>query len=467
MCSDPERRSILIPCPREFRRMLSAWTHRIATPGGRRFAWVLMALIFLGSLSLPASADPQENPQFELNNLLLLLSGALVFWMHAGFACLEAGLTQAKNTVNILAKNVAVVAVSGVAYFIVGFNLMYPGEFNWIGNGVLGFSGFGFGPESPADYGDYTLFTDFFFQAVFAATSATIISGAVAERIQYRSFLIVAMLFVTLIYPIAGSWKWGGGWLDAAGFYDFAGSTLVHSIGGWAALTGAIILGPRKGKYTRGGIKPIVGHSIPLATLGVFILFLGWFGFNGGSVLAMNSGAVSRVYVTTFLAGCAGGIGAMLTSWLVLKKPDITMMLNGILAGLVGITAGADVISPWNSIWVGTIAGCLVVIAVVQIDRFRVDDPVGAVSVHLVSGLWGTLAVGFFSMNPEHTVLRQLLGMVSIGFFVLAASSIIWLAMKASPIGLRVSAEEETNGLDAGEHGMEAYPEFKSTTGVL
>ena len=435
--------------------------------GTRRMGFALMTLIVIAVLPLPASAEDGAEAQFGLNNLLLLLSGALVFWMHAGFACLEAGLTQAKNTVNILAKNVAIVAVAGVTYFIIGFNLMYPGEFNLIESGILGFSGFGFGPEAPADYGDYTLFTDFFFQAVFAATAATIISGAVAERIKYSSFLIVAVLFVTFIYPIAGSWKWGGGWLDAAGFYDFAGSTIVHSIGGWAALTGAIILGPRRGKYTRKGIKPIVGHSIPLATLGVFILFLGWFGFNGGSVLVMDSGAVSMVYVTTFLAGCAGGIGAMLTSWIVLKKPDITMMLNGILAGLVGITAGADVISPWNSIWVGGIAGFLVVLAVVQIDRIRVDDPVGAVSVHLVCGLWGTLAVGIFSMNPEHTVLRQLLGIATVGVFVLATSSILWLGLKASPLGLRVDEEEETNGLDTAEHGMEAYPEFKSTTGVI
>jgi Amt family ammonium transporter len=436
---------------------------------GRKSHWkraMLGAAVVLTicAISPAVFAQPEgAQAQFGLNNLLLLVSGALVFWMHAGFACLEAGLTQAKNTVNILAKNVAIVAISGVTYFIIGFGLMYPGEFN----GVLGFAQAGFGAISPADYGDYTLFTDFFFQVVFAATAATIISGAVAERIKYSSFLVVAVLFVTFIYPIAGSWKWGGGWLDRLGFYDFAGSTIVHSIGGWAALTGAIILGPRLGKYTGGGIRPIVGHSIPLATLGVFILFLGWFGFNGGSVLVMDSGLVSLVYVTTFLAGCAAGVTAMLTAWIVLKKPDITMILNGMLAGLVGITAGADTISPWGSLVVGGIAGIIVVFAVLFFDRMRVDDPVGAISVHLCCGVWGTLAVGIFSMNPEHTVLKQLTGIVSIGVFVLITSTVAWLALKYSPLGLRVSREEETNGLDAAEHGLEAYPEFKSTTGAL
>ncbi|OPZ09404.1 MAG: Ammonia channel precursor [candidate division BRC1 bacterium ADurb.BinA292] len=419
-------------------------------------------LLMAGAAWAQEEAGPSAE-QFSLNNLLLLLSGALVFWMHAGFACVESGLTQAKNTVNILSKNVIIVCLGGVSYFIIGFGLMYPGEFNhWIG-----FGGSGFGPVSPEDYGDYTIFTDFFFQAVFAATAATIISGAVAERIKFASFIVVALLFVTFIYPIAGSWVWGGGWLTDLGFKDFAGSTVVHSIGGWAALTGAVILGPRRGKYTADGIRPIVGHSMPLATIGVFILFLGWFGFNGGSVLAMDSGAVSMVYVTTFLAGCAGGIGAMLASWIVLRKPDITMILNGILAGLVGITAGADTIAPWPSLAVGAIAGVIVVFSVVTLDRIKVDDPVGAISVHLVCGVWGTLAVGIFSFNPDHGFLTQLIGIVAIGVFVLVTSTLAWLALKHSPLGLRVSEEEEVNGLDTYEHGLEAYPEFKSTTGIL
>lgn len=422
-------------------------------------------MLMLCAPSVLAQDDVLTSPQFGLNNLLLLISGALVFWMHAGFATLEAGLTQSKNTVNILAKNVAIVAISGVTYYLIGFNLMYPGEFN----GFLGFAGMPFGTTVDPAYagGAYTVFTDFFFQAVFAATAATIISGAVAERIKYSSFLVVAVFFVTLVYPIAGSWTWGGGFLADLGFKDFAGSTLVHSVGGWAALTGAIILGPRKGKYTPEGIRPIVGHSMPLATLGVMILFLGWFGFNGGSVLAMDSGLVSMVYVTTFLAGCAGGLGAMVTSWVVLKKPDITMMLNGILAGLVGITAGADTIAPAWSIVVGMIAGVLVVFAVLFFDRIKVDDPVGAISVHLVCGIWGTLAVGLFSFAPEHKLWIQLVGVACYGAFVLVVSTALWMGLKVSPMGLRVSEEEESDGLDVAEHGLEAYPEFQSSTRVF
>jgi Amt family ammonium transporter len=413
------------------------------------------------------AAEPaMSTEQFGLNNFLLLVSGALVFWMHAGFACVESGLTQAKNTVNILSKNVIVVCLGGLSYYLIGFGLMYPGFSPDGGNEFLGFGSVGFGYTSPEDYGGYTLFTDFFFQAVFAATAATIISGAVAERIKFPAFILVAILFVTFIYPIAGSWKWGYGWLHDLGFYDFAGSTIVHSIGGWAALTGAIILGPRKGKYTKDGIKPIVGHSIPLATIGVFILFLGWFGFNGGSVLSMDSGLVSLVYVTTFLAGCAGGVGAMLASWIVLKKPDLTMILNGILAGLVGITAGADKIAPTWAIVVGAIAGAIVVFSVVTLDKIKIDDPVGAISVHLVCGIWGTLAVGFLDYDQSVPFMSQIIGIVSIGIFVLIASTVAWLTVKAT-IGLRVSEEEEFNGLDTAEHGLEAYPEFKSTSGSL
>ena len=402
-----------------------------------------------------------ESIQYGLNNLLLLVSGALVFWMHAGFACVEAGLTRAKNTVNILTKNVIVVCIGGLTYFVVGFGLMYPGEFN----GFIGFGQSGFGMDG-ATGGDYSLFTDFFFQAVFAATAATIISGAVAERIKFGAIIIAAIIFVTIVYPIAGSWKWGGGFLDQLGFYDFAGSTLVHSVGGWGALTGAIVLGPRMGKYTSEGIRPIVGHSMPLATIGVLILFLGWFGFNGGSVLVMDGDAVSRVYVTTFLAGCTGGLGAMFTSWLVLRKPDITMILNGVLAGLVGITAGADSISPWWSLVVGLIAGIIVVFSVIGLDRIKIDDPVGAISVHLTCGIWGTLSVGIFSSNPDHTLGRQLIGIGAVGAFAAISSAIIWFVGKAT-IGLCVPEEEESNGLDIGEHGLEAYPEFKVTTGGI
>jgi Amt family ammonium transporter len=432
----------------------------------RRFMKFSCALALLLVFAPSALAEGLSDEQFGLNNFLLLISGALVFWMHAGFAMLEAGLTRAKNVTNILAKNVAVVALAGVTYYLIGFKLMYPG-FAEGSAGILGFGDYKFGLgelEKAAEYGDYTVWSDFFFQVVFAATAATIISGAVAERIKYSSFIVAAVIFVTLIYPIAGSWKWGGGFLDARGFYDFAGSTVVHSVGGWAALTGAIILGPRKGKYTPDGIKPIVGHSMPLATIGVFCLFLGWFGFNGGSVLAMDSGLVSLVYVTTFLAACAGGIGAMFTSWFTLKKPDLTMMLNGMLAGLVGITAGADVISPNMSIVVGLVAGVIVVFSVIFFDRLKIDDPVGAISVHLVCGIWGTLAVGIFS--SEHGIGAQVLGIVVIGIFTLVSSAILWVVVKSS-MGLRVSEEEETNGLDVAEHGLEAWPEFRSTSSII
>ena len=297
---------------------------------------------------------------------------------------------------------------------------------------------------------------------MFAATAATIVSGAVAERIKLPSFLVFSTIYVAIIYPIAGSWKWGAGWLDQMGFYDFAGSTLVHSVGGWAALVGAIILGPRLGKYAKdGSIKPIRGHNLPLASIGVFLLWFGWYGFNGGSVLSADPGGVSLVFVTTTLAGAAGIIGAMVASWSISKKPDLSMILNGSLAGLVGITAGADVISPINSIIVGFIAGLIVVVAVIQLDKAKIDDPVGAISVHLVCGIWGTLAVGIFSSS--HSIVTQLIGVLAYGVFCLIASLGLFLAIK-SLMGLRVSEEEEIIGLDIGEHDMESYAGFQIFT---
>ncbi len=442
--------------------------HKHTVMGGGRVIragrMLALAALLCGWGATAAQAQDGETAQQALNNLLILVSGALVFWMHAGFAMLEAGLTRSKNTVNILAKNVSIVAISGLTYYLVGFQLMYPGEFNLMA-GTLGFDALPIGMISPGGYaeGAYTQFSDFFFQVVFAATAATIISGAMAERVKYGSFLFGAMVFVTLIYPVVGSWHWGGGFLKQMGFHDFAGSAIVHSVGGWAALTGAIVLGVRHGKFTAHGIQPIVGHSIPLATLGVFALFFGWFGFNGGSVLAMDSAAVSRVYVITFLGGCSGGVGALATAWVVLRKPDITMILNGLLAGLVSITAGADILSPLAGIMVGVIAGALVVFAVVALDKLRVDDPVGAIPVHLVCGVWGTLAVGLFT---ERSLLTQIYGVLIIGAFVAATSYGIWMAMKCSPLGLRVDGEEEVNGLDVTEHGIEAYPEFKATSTI-
>ena len=401
---------------------------------------------------------------FTANNTWMLVSTFLVFIMHLGFASLETGLTQSKNTVNILFKNVSIIAIGILTYALCGFNLMYPGDFN----GYFGFAGFGISsPDGAAgliDYagGAYTYYTDFIFQAMFAATAATIVSGAVAERIKLPSFLVFSTIYVAIIYPIAGSWKWGGGWLHQMGFYDFAGSTLVHSVGGWAALVGAIILGPRLGKYAKdGSIKPIRGHNLPLASIGVFLLWFGWYGFNGGSVLSADPGGVSLVFVTTTLAGAAGIIGAMVASWSISKKPDLSMILNGSLAGLVGITAGADVISPINSIIVGFIAGLIVVVAVIQLDKAKIDDPVGAISVHLVCGIWGTLAVGIFSSS--HSIVTQLIGVLAYGVFCLIASLGLFLAIK-SLMGLRVSEEEEIIGLDIGEHDMESYAGFQIFT---
>ena len=426
---------------------------------------LLGILFFMQGSTLLANGEPTAaDAMFTVNNTWMLVSTFLVFIMHLGFASLEAGLTQSKNTVNILFKNVSIVAIGILTYAVCGFNLMYPGEFN----GYFGFAGFGItnpiGSAGLIGYADgaYTYFTDFIFQAMFAATAATIVSGAVAERIKLSSFLIFSTVYVAIIYPVAGSWKWGAGWLDQLGFYDFAGSTLVHSVGGWAALVGAILVGSRIGKYGQNGrIKPILGHNMPLATIGVFLLWFGWYGFNGGSVLSADPGAVSLVFVTTTLAAAAGVIGAMITSWYVSKKPDLSMILNGSLAGLVGITAGADVISPMNSVLVGFIAGIIVVLSVIQLDKLKIDDPVGAISVHLICGIWGTLAVGVFS--AEHSLSVQALGVVAYGLFCLIGSILIFTVLKYS-IGLRVSEDEEIIGLDIGEHDMESYAGFQIFT---
>jgi len=426
----------------------------------------LMALA--GALVAPgvALADDGITPgTFVANNVWMMLSAALVFIMHLGFAMVETGLTRSKNTVNILFKNVFIVCAGILTYYVVGFNLMYPGDFN----GYFGFAGFFLEGMSTADVttgyadGGYTYWTDFLFQAMFAATAATIVSGAVAERVKLGPFMVFSTVFVALVYTIAGSWKWGGGWLDAAGFYDFAGSTLVHSVGGWGALVGILFLGPRLGKYGKDGrMTPIPGSSMPSATIGVFLLWLGWFGFNGGSVLSADPALTSFTLVTTCLAAAAGGMGAILTYSFVSSKPDLSMMLNGILAGLVGITAGADSIPAGWSIVVGLIAGGLVVASVITLDKLKLDDPVGAVSVHLTCGIWGTLAVGIFSSNPDHTIGAQLLGIASYAVFTAACAAIIFGVLKVT-VGIRVSEEEELEGLDLGEHGMHAYDIAGST----
>jgi Amt family ammonium transporter len=411
-----------------------------------------------------AAAEEAVSPAiFTVNNLWMMIAAGLVFIMHLGFAELESGLTRSKNTVNILFKNTFILCAGILTYALVGFGLMYPGEFN----GWLGFAGFGLFP-SAADMtpayagGGYTYWTDFLFQAMFAATAATIVSGAVAERVKLGAFMVFSVVFVAFVYTILGSWKWGGGWLDALGFYDFAGSTLVHSVGGWGALAGALMVGPRLGKYVKGKSHGIPGSNLPLATLGVFLLWLGWFGFNGGSVLNADPALVSLTLVTTCLAAAAGGVAASFTSQAVIGKPDLTMALNGILAGLVGITAGADIMAMWSAIAIGLVAGVLVVFAVLAFDRLQIDDPVGAISVHLVCGVWGTLAVGIFS--AEHSIGIQLLGIAAYGVAAFLPALGLFYVLKLT-MGIRVSEEEELEGLDLSEHGMHAY-DFPLGSGI-
>ncbi|MGM0574579.1 MAG: ammonium transporter [Myxococcota bacterium] len=406
-----------------------------------------------------------------VNNLWIMLAGCMVFVMHLGFATLESGLTRSKNTVNILFKNTMVVCLGLLTYALCGFNIMYPGEFD----GFLSFGAVsGFITVDPGDaaavqanltpaYNEgYTWYTDFFFQAMFAATAATIVSGAVAGRIKLSSFLVFSALLLAISYPITGAWKWGGGFLDELGFYDFAGSTIVHSVGGWAALVMAWLLGPRLGKYQNGHANPIPGHNMPLAAMGVFLLWFGWFGFNGGSVLTADPAAVSLVLVTTSMAAAAGGFTAGLTTWIHGRHPDLTMALNGVLAGLVGITAGADQMAVWEAVVIGAVAGVLVYVSVLFVDhRLRIDDPVGAVSVHLVCGIWGTLAVGIFGqLAGGEQLLHQLAGIAAIGGFTAVFALVVGFAIKAT-MGLRVPEKEEMQGLDIGEHAMESYAGFQ------
>jgi Amt family ammonium transporter len=400
-----------------------------------------------------------------VNNVWMMVCTGLVFFMHLGFSFLEIGLTRQKNTINILFKNIFIICMGLLVYYIGGFNLMYPG-FEDGSMGVLKFAGFGI--DSPAngmtaDYADggYTWWTDFLFQGMFAATAATIVSGAVAERIKLSSFMLFSLIYVGLVYPIVGSWKWGGGFLDNLGFYDFAGSTLVHSVGGWAALVAVWLLGARVGKFKNGKSIPILGHNIPFATAGVLILWLGWFGFNGGSVLSADPELTSLTLVTTCLAAAAGGIGAAITSLFKDKTFDLTMFLNGILGGLVAITAGADLMTPNESVLIGIIGGIVVVFTVSLLDKLKLDDPVGAIAVHLGCGIWGTLAVGIFGdMAGVSQFLTQLTGVGIIGAFCLISAFLILFTIKKT-IGLRVSKREEVEGLDNAEHGMSAYPDFR------
>ncbi|HEY1169875.1 MAG TPA: ammonium transporter [Verrucomicrobiae bacterium] len=424
-----------------------------------------------------------------IDTLWVLLAGALVFFMNTGFACVESGMCQQKNTVNILAKNFVVFACASLSFYAIGWGLMFGDGNPFMGTkGLFFLSGADNSPATLTDYkGDYSsigwsgvpLLAKFFFQLVFAGTAATIVSGVVAERIKFNSFVVFSFVLVAFMYPITGHWIWGGGFLGApgegkTGFYDFAGSTVVHSVGGWAALAGAIVLGPRRGKFTEDGkVHPFPGHSLALSTLGVFILWLGWFGFNPGSVMGMGDGsAVAHVFVTTNSAAVAGIITSMLTAWILLGKPDLTMVLNGCLAGLVAITAPCAFVTVPAAILIGAVAGVLVVVSVLFFDKIKIDDPVGALSVHLVNGIWGTLALGLLADNATSKAVAafdvtggmtqlgvQLKGVVAVGAFTFIVSFIVWYLIKAV-MGVRVSPEEEQEGLDIGEHGNEAYPNF-------
>ncbi len=413
---------------------------------------------------------------FTTSMLWTVIAAGLVFIMHLGFATLESGLTQSKNTVNILFKNVFIVTAGILTYALWGFASHYPGD-AWLINGFLamgspigdlnaeGGDTFGYGGLALAMTG----YGDFIFQAMFAATAATIVSGAVAERVKLLPFLIFATLLVGIAYPWVGSWHWGGGWMGSLnggnGFKDFAGSAVVHAFGGFAALACVLLLGPRKGKYVNGKVKPIPGHSMPLATVGVFLLFFGWFGFNGGSVLSASPGPLGLVFTTTTLAGCAGAISAILVSWTMFKKPDLSMALNGILAGLVGITANADIVSGMGSIIIGLIAGVIVVFSIVLFDKLKIDDPVGAISVHGVCGVWGILAAALFEVVPagaekQFSIGGQLIGVLAVAAAAFVFSLVVFGAIKAT-MGIRVSPAEEDEGLDIGEHGMEAYAGYQ------
>ena len=399
----------------------------------------------------------QAEMKYVLDTIWLLISGALVMWMAAGFAMLEAGMVRTKNVTAILTKNIALYSVACIAFYLIGYNLMY-GE----GNAVLG-SGFALSGTS-AD--GHSLLSDFFFQVVFVATAASIVSGTVAERVRFWPFMIFTLVLTAIIYPIQGHWTWGGtslgGLID--GFSDFAGSTIVHSVGGWAGLAGALLLGARKGKYdSQGNIHPMPASSLPLSTLGTFVLWLGWFGFNGGSQLALGSkgdaDAISAVIANTNIAACAGAVVAMILTQILFKKVDLTMVLNGALAGLVSITAGPDYPSMGLAMLIGGIGGALVVFAVPFFDKLKFDDPVGALSVHLVAGIWGTLAVGLF--KEDGSLGAQIMGIVVIGLFTFIFSAIVWFILKVT-MGIRVSEEQENIGSDEEEFGMHSYPEFVS-----
>ncbi|MBT8153828.1 ammonium transporter [Epibacterium ulvae] len=429
------------------------------------------ALVALPGLALADDPVPGVNPStdtvFILNSLLFLMAGFLVFWMAAGFSMLEAGLVRAKNVTMQLTKNMALFSLAAIFYWLIGYNLMYPLG-TWSVEGVLSgvwgpgvLEAVGVGADAVDDYGYATTGSDFFFQLMFCAATASIVSGTLAERIKLWPFLIFTIVLTSVIYPLQASWKWGGGFLDEMGFLDFAGSTVVHSVGGWAALTGAIILGPRIGKYKDGKTVPMPGSNLALATLGTFILWMGWFGFNGGSQLAMGTigdvADISRIFSNTNAAAAGGAVAALILTQVLFKKPDLTMILNGALAGLVAITAEPLTPTLGMATLIGAVGGVIVVFAVPFLDKLKIDDVVGAIPVHLFAGIFGTLVVPL--TNSDASLGTQIYAILVVGIFTVAASGLVWLILKAV-FGIRVSEEDEVNGLDMAELGMEAYPEF-------
>lgn len=424
---------------------------------------IVSALLFV---SVPAKAAVSGETAYVFNTLSFLMHGFLVLWMAAGFAMLEAGLVRTKSVTTILLKNIALFSISGVAFYTVGYNLMYDG----VDGGFIGSLAVWTADDAAALEGDYSAghssSSDWFFQMVFVATAASIVSGALAERIKLWPFLVFTLVLTAFVYPIQGAWQWGGGWLAEMGFSDFAGSTMVHSVGGWAALTGAVILGPRNGRFGEDGtVNPLPGSSLPLATLGTFILWLGWLGFNGGSRLALGSAAdaiaISNIYVNTTMASAGGVLAAMLLSQFLKARVDLVMALNGALAGLVSITASPDTPTIGTACLIGAVGGAIVILTTPLLDRLKIDDVVGAVPVHLFAGIWGTLAVPL--TNADASLAVQTTGVVAIGLFVVASSAFAWLALRNS-VGLRLTEVGEALGVDEVETGMRAYPEFETTS---
>ena len=423
-----------------------------------------------GGALLATPALAQEVPEhgiFILNSLLFLVGGVLVMFMACGFCMLEVGLVRAKNTTMQLTKNIALFSIAALGYYIIGYNLMYPlGSWSVEGvlSGVIGVAAMeavGVAPDAADDLAYASTASDYFFQLMFCAATASIVSGTLAERIKLWPFLLFTLILTALIYPFQASWKWGGGFLDEMGFLDFAGSTVVHSVGGWAALAGALVLGARTGKYRDGRVVPMPGANLPLATLGTFILWLGWFGFNGGSQLAMGTVSdvadVSRIFANTNAAAAGGAIAALILTQVFYKKVDLTMVLNGALAGLVSITAEPLTPTLGAATLIGGVGGVIVVFAVPLLDKLRIDDVVGAIPVHLIAGIWGTLAVAL--TNSDASFGTQLIGILTVGVFTFVVSWIVWTVLKVT-MGIRVTEEEELAGLDNAELGMEAYPEF-------